>query len=258
MAEAVDPATLKIFADLGKQFDLEDKVVTWLTSRTGLGARTLDDFVFSCADPKEVKALAREASPENELMAVSRLRQAWHALKRSRDAADEVKRVGQDTSDMDELLPSAVLDDIESRHWNRYKMTWPPDMSPADTVVSRIVRELDKRTLGVREVFKVRTQAQQQRGMRKRTKLANSIEMLSAEAEEQEVRHTTQNYLAGLHTLLIAYSKAGSKPRADAPESEPKTMDSTMVVECPMDILMRYFYRVQDRAWRMPYSSALD
>jgi len=25
-----------------------------------------------------------------------------------------------------------------------------------------------------------------------------------------------------------------------------------------MDILMRYFYRVQDRAWRMPYSSALD
>ena len=103
-------------------------------------------------------------------------------------------------------------------------------MSPADTVVSRIVRELDKRTLGVREVFKVRTQAQQQRGMRKRTKLANGIEMLSAEAEEQEVRHTTQNYLAGLHTLLIAYSKAGSKPRADAPESEPKTMDSTMVV----------------------------
>ena len=170
MAEAVDPATLKIFADLGKQFDLEDKVVSWLTSRTGLGARTLDDFVFSCDNAKEVKALAREASPENELMAVSRLRQAWHALKRSRDAADEVKRVGQDTSDMDKLLPSAVLDDIESRHWNRYKMTWPPDMSPADTVVSRIVRELDKRTLGVREVFKVRTQAQQQRGMRKRTK----------------------------------------------------------------------------------------
>ena len=53
-------------------------------------------------------------------MAVSRLRQAWHALKRSRDAAEEVKRVGLDTSDMDELLPSAVLNDIEARHWNRY------------------------------------------------------------------------------------------------------------------------------------------
>ena len=198
MAEAIDPTTLKVFAELGEKFNLEDKVVTWLTSEKGLGARTLDDFLFSCDDPKEVKRMAREAEPENELMAVNRVRQAWHALNRSRDAAEEVNRVGQDRSGMDELLPSAVLDDIESRHWNRHKMTWPPDMSPADTVASRIVRELDKRTLGVREVFKIRTQTHQQKGMRKCTKLANGNEMLSAEAEEQEVRHTTQNYLAGL------------------------------------------------------------
>ena len=160
---------------------------------TGLGARTLDDFLFSCDDPKDVKKLAREAEPENEFMAVNRLRQAWHALKRSREAAEDVKRVGFDTSDMDGLLPSAILDDIEARHWNRYKMSWPPEMSPADTVVSRIVRELEKRTLGVREVFKIRTQAHQQKGMRKRTKLANGIEMLFADAEKREVRHTTQN-----------------------------------------------------------------
>ena len=82
-------------------------------------------------------------------MAVSRLRQAWHALKRSRDAAEEVKRVGLDTADMDELLPSAVLDDIEARHWNRYKLTWPPEMSPAETVASRVARESEKRTLAV-------------------------------------------------------------------------------------------------------------
>ena len=84
--------------------------------------------------------------------------------------------------------------------------------------MSHIVRELEKRTLGVREVFKIRTQTHQQKGMRKCTKLANGNEMLSAEAEEQEVRHTTQNYLAGLQTLLIAYSKAGAKLRADASE----------------------------------------
>ena len=258
MAEAVGPATVKVSAELGEKFNLEPKVATWLTSAKGLGARTLDDFLFSCDDPKDVKKLAREAEPENEFMAVGRLRQAWHALKRSREAAEDVKRVGLDTSDMDEILPSAILDDIEARHWNRYKMSWPPEMSPADTVVSRIVRELEKRTLGVRGVFKIRTQAHQQKGMRKRTKLANDIEILSAEAEEHEVRHTTQNYFAGLQTLLIAYSKAGAKLRADAPECEPKAMDSTMVVECPLDILMRYFYRVQDRAWRLPYPLALD
>ena len=35
-------------------------------------------------------------------------------------------------------------------------------------------------------------------------------------------------------------------------------MDPTMIIECPLDTLMRYSCRVQDRAWRLPYSSALD
>ena len=138
-------------------------------------------------------------------------------------------------------------------------MTWPLEMSPADTVVSRIVLQLEKRFLGAREVFKIRTQTHQQKSTYAQAyEACYGIEMLSADAEEQEVRHTTQNYLAGLQALLIAYSKAGAKLRADAPEAEPKTMDSTMVVECPLDILMRCSYRVQDRAWRLPCSSALD
>ena len=74
MAEAIDPGILKAFTELGEKFNLEPKVVTWLTSDKGLGARTLDDFLFSCDDAKDVKKLAREAEPENELMAVSRLR----------------------------------------------------------------------------------------------------------------------------------------------------------------------------------------
>ena len=64
MAEAIDPGVLKAFAELGEKFNLEPKVVTWLTSEKGLGARTLDDFLFSCDGPKDVKKLAREAEPE--------------------------------------------------------------------------------------------------------------------------------------------------------------------------------------------------
>ena len=51
--------------------------------------------------------------------------------------------------------------------------------------------------------------------------------------------------------------KAGSKQRKDAPTAEPKTCDSTKVVECPLDVLMRYVYRVQDRAARLPHHAAL-
>ena len=142
---------------------------------------------------------------------------------------------------MDDLLAASVLDDIEARHWARYKMTWPPEIAPGDTLISRIVRELEKRTLSVQEVFKVRTQSHQQRAVRKRTRVAEGLEMVSTSVD-QDATPNLHNYMANLLTLLIAYSKAGSKLSADAPTAEPKTVDSTKVVECPLDVLMRYYY----------------
>jgi hypothetical protein len=63
------------------------------------------------------------------------------------------------------------------------------------------------------------------------------------------------NYLQCLLTLLIAYSIAGCKLRADAPNTENKGTDSTRVVQCPLDTLMRYYYRVQDRSHRLGSSA---
>ena len=130
---------------------------------------------------------------------------------------------------MDELLTASVLDDIESRHCARYKMTWPPSLAPSDTLISRIVRELKKRTLSVQVVFKVRTQARQQKDVRKRTRVAEGLEMVSA-AVDRDATPTLNNYMNNLLTLMVAYSKAGNEPRADAPATEPKTVDSTRIV----------------------------
>ena len=250
-----DPVAKEIFAKLQAEHGLGETVTTWLTSPGGLGAKTLDDLLCSCTEDG-VENLVKAAKPANLFLETSRLRQAWRALKRARDDEDVVKRAGHDSIDMDDLLATSILDDIEARHWARYKMTWPPDIAPADTVISRIVRELEKRTLSVREVLRIKTQAQQQKAVTKRTKVAVGLEMVSSSAE-QASSPTLHNYMSNLLTLMIAYSKAGSKPRADAPPSEPKTGDSTKVVECPLDILMRYFYRVQNRAHGMPYHLAL-
>ena len=113
------------------------------------------------------------AGPTNVFLATSRLRQAWRSLKRARDNDEVIIRSGHDTMDMDDLLAISVFDDIEACHWARYKMTWPPDIAPADRVISRIVRELEKRTLSV---LKTRTQAHQQRAVRKRTKVAEGLD----------------------------------------------------------------------------------
>ena len=203
-----------------------------------------------------IDKLVEAAKPTNVLLSGSRLRQAWRSLKRARDSGDVIKRAAQDTMDMDDLLAASVLDDMEARHWARYKTTWPPEIAPADTLISRIARELEKRTLSVQMVLKVRTQAHQQRDVRKRTRVAEGLEMVSA-VVDRDAAPSLHNYMANLLTLLVAYSKAGSKLRADAITAEPKTVDSTKVVECPLDVLMRYYYRVQDRAHALQYHMAV-
>ena len=250
-----NPEAVKIFKQLAEQFDIDQKVTSWLTAPNGLAAKNLDDLLYACNEDG-IDKLVEAAKPTNIMLATSRLRQAWRSLKKARDEDDVIKRAGQDTMDMDELLQASVLDDIEARHWARYKMTWPPEIAPADTLVSRVVRELEKRTLSVQMVLKVRTQAHQQRDVRKRTRVAEGLEMVSA-AAERDAAPSLHNYLANLMTLLIAYSKAGCKLRADAPTAEPKTVDSTSVVECPLDVLMRYYFRVQDRAHALQYQMAL-
>lgn len=113
-----------------------------------MAAKTLDDLLYACNEDG-IDNFIDAAKPTNKLLSVSRLRQAWRSLKRARDSEDAIKRPGHDTIDMDDLLAASVLDDIEARHWARYKMTWPPEIAPADTLISRIVRELEKRILSM-------------------------------------------------------------------------------------------------------------
>ena len=85
--------------------------------------------------------------------------------------------------------------------------------------------------------------------------MAEGLEIVSA-AVDRDAAPSLHNYMTNLMTLLVAYSKAGSKLRADAPTAEPKTVDSTKVVECPLDVLMRYYFRVRDRAHSLQYHMA--
>ena len=70
---------------------------------------------------------------------------------------------------------------MEARPWGRYKTIWPPEVAPSDLLLSRLVRELGKRLLSVKEVLKVKTQAQQQRMSRERTKMGEGIEIITGE-----------------------------------------------------------------------------
>ena len=68
----------EIIDQLQQQFEIDDKTRAWLTdSDAGLGAKTVDDFVFSVSSEQEVANLIEAAKPDNKFLAVARLRKMW-------------------------------------------------------------------------------------------------------------------------------------------------------------------------------------
>lgn len=46
-----------------------------------------------------------------------------------------------------------MLGDMDAMHYARYKMSWPPENTPEDVVVSRIACEIGRRQFSVRHVM---------------------------------------------------------------------------------------------------------
>ena len=239
------------FDELQVKFGIDAKTRAWLTAEEGLNASSIMDFLHAAASETDVQKMVEAAQADNVFLATSRLRQAWLSLRKAEEEVASIKRRGLDETDLDTLLAQPVLDDIAARHWARYKQTWPPELAPADLLVSRISREISKRMLSVKEVFKVRTQAHQLRASRKRTRVGEGIEVAIGESEDTEAVRSVHSYLQLHLTLMLAYSMAGCRARTGAPLQEPRGSDSTAFVEVPLDTVMRYHYRLQDRAGRL-------
>jgi hypothetical protein len=172
------------------------------------------------------------------------------ALTKEAKEREVVKMRGLNEVDLDQLLMQPELDSLEDRFWARYRQTWPPDVAPSDLLVSRISRELSKRMLSVRDITKVKTQGHQQRATTKRIRLSEGIEMVTDAQDDPAVVTTPAAFLAKLYTLLLAYSKAGVIGCTGAPVFESKSECSTKFVQVPLDVVMRYYFMVSDRAAR--------
>ena len=245
------------FEELERKFMWEPAVTKWMTDPAGLAAKTLDDFLHLTIP--DLDKVVEQSQCQNKLQQGSRLRQAHLSLKGAADAAEILKKKGMDDSDLDQLLPKHDLDDLTEMHYNRYHMTWPSTIAPSDLLVSRISREIEKRLLSVKEVAKVKTQAQMIRQSRKKTKIGERLELLEGDAEEpEEVEVDLQIYLAKMFTLVLAYSIAGIKSAPAAVTPETRGTDTSSIVVCPLDILSRYWYRASEKAYQMGGTAGLQ
>ena len=127
------------FRALSEQFKLNEQTMALIQESK---IETLNDLRFYFAAESEVGTFLakKEGIPDVALM-TARLRGAWHAI-RQQAIASESDRAKVDIADLDDMLDDTQLNDAKHTFWRRYKMRYPPEITPADALVSRCSREM--------------------------------------------------------------------------------------------------------------------
>jgi len=250
----------KEFQDLGDKFKWEQALVDWMTAADGLGALTLMDFVYALPNEEAAEAIVEAAGFDQKpkiMQQASRVRQAWLGMKKTIKDAETLKTRGLDDNDLDTILPQEQLDDLADKFFARYRMYFPSFVMPSDLVISRIYKEITKKLLTFRDVWKIKSQGQLLKATRKKTIIADGLEMVQGDVEGESEIKTIREYLSKLFTLMLAYAVAGATAVEGCPLVEKRGADSTMYVQVPLDIVLRYYYRVKRYADELPAAVAL-
>lgn len=245
--------------------DGSQQLVSGWQRMKGLAAKNTNDFEYIVGEESGLFAIVEGTQVERNVQQVSRVAQAWVAFRKAAEDAELITKHDGQANDLDKLLTQPELEGIAALHYVRYKLTWPPEVSPGDLMVSGLARQLSLRQLSVREVFKVRTQAHQQKSSRKKTRLTGGRDLLRDEAEDDDgLNRDVQGYLQGLFALLLAYGMAGIQPAAGSSQGVVvRGADATLVVLCPwvccddITIGRRTGQREYQGTWLLRGSSAM-
>ena len=138
---------------LGDNFGLDDGVVEALLR---LGIESLQEVRFLWASEQAIETwIGKLGLGDKALLMTARVRTAWAAV------GLYYRQVEQDRSkialsDLDTMLGETEPRDTKQQFWRRYKMRFPPEIHPADTTISRVAREIQKRMLCVYNIWRVK------------------------------------------------------------------------------------------------------
>ena len=251
-AGAAAPAGAKPWIQaLKDEYSLDDATVAHLVDPwpDGIGITSLTEFCALFASEEDVGEQVKTFDKvNNKPLMTARLRNAWNS---SREAKARITARPTLAVDDLEVLPQAELDSLSDQFHKRYKLQWPADIEPSDALTSRLSREMERRTLSLISLESVKTLAHYHSRAPKKIQVSQGVNLQLDEAEDTSRSATTvSGMLASLFTLMIAYARAGSRPREGAPEAatEDKTASSTQFVLVPLDVMLRYHARVAKAA----------
>ena len=195
MSQALVPREGSDFAvaldTLALNFSLAPEVVAKLKQE---GLANLEELRFLFDSEEHVgRWVAKLSLGDATLLNTARLRRAWSAV-RLYFTQSEQDRSKFALADLDSLLEVSELRDVKVAFWKRYHMRYPSEMHPADSLLSRLSRELSKRMLCV---WKVRSLHFQLTTVQKKRKLGDNLFTEEVETDEV-VSKDTDTYLDSL------------------------------------------------------------
>ena len=246
------------FTKLATNFKLSEVVKDALI-RSKL--ENLEEFRFLFDEESKVEPwVVKLKLGDDHTVQAARLRPAWSAVRLYFQQSEQ-DRSKVTASDLDSMLGDTELRDTKLQFWRRYRQRYPAEVHPSDATLSRVTREMSKRMLCVFNIWKVRSLQFQLHTSTKKRKVGENLFTEDKEDEEQ-CDQDWETYLNKLHTLLLAYSMAGSSPLAppagDATGFDSLGADATKYLEVPLDVAMAYFWRAKRTTCVLPMSKRLQ
>ena len=247
----------EVLKSLGAHFKWHDDVTLALIKSN---IESMDEFRYFFDEESKIEAwISKLSLGDNKQIQAARLRRAWAAVRLFYHQAEQ-DRSKVPVTDLDTILPEGELRDAKVLFWRRYKLRFPTELHPADSTVSRVAREMDKRMLCVFNLWKVKSLQFQLHCTQKKRKLGEGLYTDEVD-DEEPATHDVDTYLDRLHTLMLAYAIAGAAPLPGAPSAaEEATLgaDSTKFVAVPLDVMLSYYLRAKRSAMQITSSKRLS
>ncbi len=173
---------------------------------------------------------------------------AFLALKAAQNTGQKQRERGEDSADLDSMLDPKDIKEMTRRFWHRHKLVFSSDEMPGDILLSRVVREMERRFLHNADVLKVKGVATERRGKNKKKAIGDTGLTFQESAAEAEFARpaTVGAYLAGLRMYMLALAIWGSKAIEPAPrDEETRETKPETYVQFPWQFSQDYCHRAQ-------------
>ena len=122
-----------------KEFKIDEKVLNLFMESP---MENLEEFRFYFTGEDQVDAFVAKAAELKDALLriqVARVRRAWDAVRKSSAKREDDKTTAA-VAELDDLLEEATLREVKAQFWMRYKLRYPAEVMPADSLVSRCTR----------------------------------------------------------------------------------------------------------------------